>query len=531
MFAGFRFSRTWVGRPWAWAKPEGMLLLLAFAGLATSGARAVNISDQKLVVDVKELASPAADGSLGAVLAQGPDGTVYLAWMEPAGARGTALKFAALDAYRKRWSEPRLIAQGPDLWADAENTPALAVQAAGRMLAVWPVVGTATGKTTLPDTPGRSVWSRSDDGGLTWSAPQPLSRESEVTEFATAISLADGRFLAAWLDGRAKSSDRRQLWARIVGPEGPDQLVDPSVCPGCPLALVPFPDGSASLAYRGRTEGGIRDHFIARFNNDRWEAPTPLGREGWKPAAEGPADGPRLAADGPRMGAAWFTAADDEPRVLVSTSPDAGTLWTMAQRADLGHPAGRVDTLLLRDGSQYVLWLEDRGEDESQPAGIYLRRYNGFGGAMMPARLAADGPAQVSGVPRLTLVKDDDVSGPAQLLLVYTQAGPPARVRALIATLPSTAELMEMDIDCPCSAGKEIAVGYGVKGFILAVDGEGHRLRVQHGPIPGLMRGGELAVRVAPAVAAAVQPGRGFLARLEKRGGEWWIFDVRLLGR
>jgi hypothetical protein len=44
------------------------------------------------------------------------------------------------------------------------------------------------------------------------------------------------------------------------------------------------------------------------------------------------------------------------------------------------------------------------------------------------------------------------------------------------------------------------------------------------------MRAGELAVRVAPTVAAAIKPGRGFLARLEKRGGEWWIFDVRLLG-
>jgi hypothetical protein len=230
------------------------------------------------------------------------------------------------------------------------------------------------------------------------------------------------------------------------------------------------------------------------------------------------------------MGAAWFTAADDEPRVLVSTSPDAGTLWTMAQRADLGHPVGRVDTLLLRDGSQYVLWLEDRGEDDSQPPGIYLRRYNGFGGAMMPARLAPDGPAQVSGAPRLALVKDDDVSGPAQLLLVYMQAGPLARVRTLLITLPSTAELMDMDSDCACSAGKEIVAGYGVKGRVLAVDAEGRRLQVQHGPIPGLMRAGELAVRVAPKVAVAVQPGRGFLARLEKRGGEWWIFDVRLLG-
>jgi hypothetical protein len=133
-------------------------------------------------------------------------------------------------------------------------------------------------------------------------------------------------------------------------------------------------------------------------------------------------------------------------------------------------------------------------------------------------------------VPRFALVKEDDVSGPAQLLLVYTQAGPPAHVRTLLATLPSTAGLMDMDSDCACSAGKEIVVGYGVKGRVLVVEAEGGRLRVQHGPIPGLMRAGELAVRVAPTVAAAIKPGRGFLARLEKRGGEWWIFDVRLLG-
>jgi hypothetical protein len=489
----------------------------------------VNISEQKLVVDVKELATPAAAGSLGTALAQGPDGTVFLAWMEPAGARGAALKFAALDVTRRSWTEPRLIAQGPDLRTDAADAPALAVQAAGRMLAVWPVGGSVASKSSIHTDGGHLVWRQSDDGGATWSAPQPLSRESEATEFAAAIPLADGRFLAAWLDGRAKGGDRRQLFARIVGREGPDQLVDPSVCGGSPLALVPFPDGSASLAYRGRAEGEIRDHFVVRFNDDRWEVPTPLGREGWK-ADGSPANGPRLAADGPRMGAAWFTAADDEPRVLVSTSPDAGTLWTMAQRADLGHPAGRVDTLLLRDGSQYVLWLEDRGEDESQPAGIYLRRYNGFGGAMMPARLASGHPAQVDGVPRLALVKEDDVSGPAQLLLVYTLAGMPTHVRTLLATLPSTAELMEMDNDCPCSVGKEIAVGYGVKGRVLAVDAAARRLQVQHGLIPGLMRAGELSVRVSPAVAAAVRPGRGFLARLEKRGGEWWIFDVRLLG-
>ena len=133
---------------------------------------------------------PAAAGSQGIALAQGPDGAVFLAWMEPAGVRGVALKFATLDAYRKSWSEPRLIAQGTDLRADAANTPALAVQAAGRMLAVWRVGSSATGKTAPRDISERSVWSQSDDGGATWIAPQPLSRESEITGFATVMPLA-----------------------------------------------------------------------------------------------------------------------------------------------------------------------------------------------------------------------------------------------------------------------------------------------------------------------------------------------------
>jgi len=100
-----------------------------------------------------------------------------------------------------------LIAQGPDLRTDAANVPALAMQAAGRMLAVWPVVGTIPDQGTARPDAGHLVWSQSDDGGATWSAPQPLSRESEATELATAIPLTDGRFLAAWLDGRAKRSD------------------------------------------------------------------------------------------------------------------------------------------------------------------------------------------------------------------------------------------------------------------------------------------------------------------------------------
>jgi len=134
------------------------------------------------VVDIKELATPAAAGSLGTALTQGPDGTVFLAWMEPAGARGMALKFATLDAYRRSWSEPRLIAQGTD-FARRRRGHAGAGSAGGR-----PDAGGVASREyhRRRDGPSRDFrkcgLEPSDDGGATWSASQPLSRESEATD-------------------------------------------------------------------------------------------------------------------------------------------------------------------------------------------------------------------------------------------------------------------------------------------------------------------------------------------------------------
>lgn len=487
-----------------------LLALLVWIGSA-------GIARADLHYEIAVLSSPAGPGASCASFARGPDGTVWLSWVEPVAKSEHVLKFSSFDRRSSKWAGPRTIAQGKDWTVDGADAPNLVVQADGHMTAVWAVAN-------------RALISQSRDHGATWSAPQPLTRESDSIEFVSLRPLADGQLLAAWLDGRAKKSQGpQQLFSRIVGSAGPDVLVDASVCDCCPTALAAFPDGSALLAYRGRDAERIRDILTVRYLDGQWEKSRNSSRDRWM--IDGcPVNGPRLAVDGPRVVKTWFTAAYDQPCVLVSSSPDAGGIYTRAMRVDLGRPLGRPDVVLLRDGSQLITWLEQSGTaNGSETAGLYLRRFSGAGATQTPVRLASISDVRLAGHPRITLVKDfDDTS--AQCVVAFTRAGEPTRVETLLVTLPEAELLAEADSSCACAAKGEELVGYPIRGQVIAAHPEAGMLRVRHRAVPGLFRAGEAEFKVAANILPVAKPGAEVLARIEQRDGAWTMFDVRLLG-
>ncbi|HUH13678.1 MAG TPA: hypothetical protein VMK65_11230, partial [Longimicrobiales bacterium] len=134
-------------------------------------------------------------------------------------------------------------------------------------------------------------------------------------------------------------------------------------------------------------------------------------------------NGPAVAARGEEVVAAWFTAAADTPRVRVAFSGDDGASFGAPARVDEGAPEGRVDVLLLDDGTAAVAWLERTG----QGAEVRVRRV-GRDGVMGDAHVVGrTSAARASGFPRM-------VRQGERVVFAWTEPGEPGRVR--VAALP-----------------------------------------------------------------------------------------------
>ncbi|MBI2496452.1 MAG: hypothetical protein HYV75_00430 [Opitutae bacterium] len=129
------------------------------------------------------------------------------------------------------------------------------------------------------------------------------------------------------------------------------------------------------------------------------------------------------------MTAVWYTAADNQPRVQAKHSTDAGETFGEPLRLDLGRPQGRVDCLMLPDGTSVLTWLERANPETGVAGGIYLRTLSVSGQLSKPRLLAASNPARASGFPRIAALDA------RRLLLVYTRDSDPTDVVTVVVPL------------------------------------------------------------------------------------------------
>ncbi len=282
-------------------------------------------------------------------------------------------------------------------------------------------------------------------------------------------------------------------------------------------ALTNFPDGSALVAFRGRTVDGARDIQVADWRDGRWSEPRMLAPEGWVTDSP-PAAPPALDSRDGQAAAAWFTAADNDPRIELATSPDAGGVWLVPQRISEGKPEASVSLALLRDGSQVVCWKENEK--------LLLRRVSPQGD-LGPVAQAAESRTPVDTL-QLTVLADRDDAAPVRLLLAYETSG---RAFTTVVTLPPLKELAAKDSVCSCGrASAQAQRGVALHGTIISVDAAAGTLLVKHDHIAGVMAAMTMPLKADAATLKALQPGQEFLGRMDDRDAEWWLFDVRLLG-
>ncbi|HEX2252873.1 MAG TPA: hypothetical protein VHQ65_06380 [Thermoanaerobaculia bacterium] len=337
---------------------------------------------------------PAAPGALAPSLAASADG-VWLSWLESEGeGDGHRLQAARWDG--EAWGAPVTIARGERFFANWADTPSLAEDGAGHLLAHWLE---RTGD--APYAYGVRI-ARSTDGGITWNDLGFLHDDASPTEHGFVTLVPAGRgggFEAVWLDGRQTAAGGAMTLRTAVlpaGGEGPlgATVLDERVCDCCQTDAARTA-GGLLVVYRDRSQDEVRDIAAARRTGSGWQAPQPVARDGWT-IAGCPVNGPAVAAAGDRAAVAWFTAADDRPRVQVAFSDDGGAAFAPPLPVDADAPLGRVDAALAADGSAVVSWLAAGGE-------VRVQRFTPQGAAGEAVPVGTTTVARASGFPRLLL--------------------------------------------------------------------------------------------------------------------------------
>jgi hypothetical protein len=351
--------------------------------------------------EVRELPSPAGKGSLAPSLFAAEDGRVFLSWIERRDETRRALLFSVRQA--DGWSAPLTIAEGTDWFVNWADFPSLVALPDGSLAAHWLVKsGSGTYAYDVRIT-------RSGDGGRTWSEPLVPHRDGTQTEhgFVSLLPAPDGSLEAVWLDGRETSpaaggqdhgGGAMTLRSAAIGVDGAlsrEALLDARVCDCCQTSAARTAEGPV-VVYRDRSDREIRDIFIVRQREGNWTTPQAVSADLWEMHGC-PVNGPSVAAAGRRVAVAWFTAAGDVPRVLLAMSADAGASFGAPVVIDEGNPLGRVETLLLDDGSALVSWLE------ASPAGssLHVRRVHADGRRNAAVTVLPAGTAIAQGFPQM----------------------------------------------------------------------------------------------------------------------------------
>ena len=374
---------------------------------------------------IETLASPAGAGSGEPNLSAGPDGRVYLSWIEPAADSSHALRFATFDG--DRWAAPRTIAQRNDLFVNWADFPSV-VPLGGQAVAAHWLQRSGTAKYAYDVRIAQSA-----DGGDTWSTPVVPHRDGTQTEHGFVSLFAFGDSLGVvWLDGRnfarvtkGEKADMMLVTTRLAanGATGDERVLDERVCDCCQTSWAVAASGPV-VVYRDRLSGEVRDISLVRWSDSGWTQGTVVHADGWN-IDFCPVNGPAVAADGQRVAVAWFTGARDTSRVFLAWSNDAGASFGPPVRIDDGKPVGRVDIELDEHDGALVSWMEFTS---GQQADVRVRRVDPDGTLGASVVVARSSGQRASGFPRMVVSGD-------QVIFAWTESGEPAGVRVARARL------------------------------------------------------------------------------------------------
>lgn len=387
--------------------------------------------DQALIIRASE--SPTDGDSREPELNATHDGRVIISWVERIGLNRYALRTSTRN--QNGWAEARTVAEGENWFVNWADFPSVIALSDGSLAAHWLVKsgsGTYAYDVNI---------SRSNDGGKTWGKPIVPHLDKTLSEhgFVSLIPLPDGRVGAVWLDGRNMKDMKEEAGEHMPATESmtlryaaidaggklsDEAQLDDRVCECCQTSAALTSEGVMAV-YRDRSQTEVRDIYSVTQGNGAWGSPRPVHADNWQINAC-PVNGPSIAADGRRVAVAWFTEAGDQPRVKVAFSSDAGSTFGAPIQVDDGDAKGRIDALLLPDGSSLVCWMSGTAEGGA----IKVRRIRPDGALGPVSVIAETDISRSSGFPRMARLGDE-------VHFAWTEFGKPSHVRTAVTDISS----------------------------------------------------------------------------------------------
>ena len=337
---------------------------------------------------LESIANPSALGSLQAHWGLTADGSPLLSWVE--GANGSySLRYAIRQG--NAWTETRTIVAGRHLWRHPAELPEVVTLNDGTLLAHWV-------EKPQDSSDAEDIAVSSSHDGSHWSKPVLAHRDRSPVQHGLASMVASGPHEASilWLQALKGEDGPVSLMRTIVGADGGEvreEELDSDVCSCCPTSVVKTAKGLL-VAYRDHTPKDIRDIAVLRFENGQWSPSKILHPDQWQINAC-PVNAASASAMGDQVAIAWYTEANDNPRVQVIFSSDAGTTFGKSIVVSTSDAQGYASAALAGDGA-FVSWIEEEGRSATIKV-----RFVSLAGAAGPTLKVAEGSRQSLGYPQL----------------------------------------------------------------------------------------------------------------------------------
>lgn len=369
------------------------LVLLAVAAVACG--------DRLSVPMAAPLENPAPVGSAQPSLALGPNGRVWLSWLERGADSSVALKVVARQ--NGQWGPVREVVRGADLLVNWADIPRVAEMANGRVAAGWLRGSTVKEGYDL-------MIATSGDSGTSWTRGVPAHSDGLAAEHGFVSFFPQGEALGlVWLDGRnyrladSARHEMQLMYATIAanGTLSREFAIDERICDCCQTSATNAGNNVTVIAYRDRSPTEVRDIYVKRITGAVVGPGAPVHADNWN--IHGcPVNGPTVVASGARVALAWFTAPNDTPHVRLAFSADTGRTFGAPVEIAERRPEGRVSLGLLPGGDALVSWIETRGDTSA----LRLRRVSATG-TKGPARDLAllTGGKRASGFARIVVTE------------------------------------------------------------------------------------------------------------------------------